>query len=301
MIDLQSNLLKFLELKFRKRANSEHDFIPIWIVGAPRSGTTLIYQALCSAFKCYYLTNRVAWRYRIALIVRMIERNFFKTDLSPTSFNSKYGQTKHSSDPHEGGPFFYQFFPKEEPYVTVEKNYRDSRNGVEFKNILSEIAKPYPIFISKNTYHSLRIQVLSELFPSSIFVWVKRDLKSTMKSIYKARQDNNDLEKWWGVNPPGWKLKEKEPVLDQIYWQVNAINQIIKKDLELSLARHYEIDYDDFCENPRSFIAEFADTFSLASNLYSSIINIPENFLTKSSESDNIDVMIQEYLEAKND
>lgn len=299
MISVQSNLFRFIEKQFRSTLKASHSFVPIWIIGAPRTGTTLIYQALCSAFDCTYITNRIAERYRIAVIARVFKRNFINKSLNPSNYSSKYGRTQQPGDPHEAGAFFYQYFPKEKPYTTVSAF--DASDKIELANVISEIAKPSPLFISKNTYHSLRIQVLKEIFPSSIFIWVRRDEASTIKSIYLARSRNKDIRKWWGINPPGWEQKENESPLEQIHWQVHKTNEIIKKDLEQTKAKYFEMNYSEFCEQPLNVIHDFMNSCNLSPSFLRNSTNIPAKFEQSKHKGDELDEMIKNFLDTVHD
>ena len=152
LISVQNRFFQPLEFICRKMNNTE-DIIPVWIVGAPRSGTTLAYQVLCRCFKATYLTNRVAKRYRVAHLSRWYERNILNSSMVPESFRSAYGKTNLPDDPNEGGQFFYQFFPTQNPYT--EKDFLSVKKKNEFRNLISSITAPNNLFISKNTYHSL--------------------------------------------------------------------------------------------------------------------------------------------------
>lgn len=298
MIDIQSNLFSFFEHRLRTNLYSDHKIIPIWIIGAPRSGTTLIYQALCSVFQCSYLTKRVGERYRIALLTRKYERQFIGIDLKPSGFSSSYGRTKNLEDPHEAGSFFYQFFPKERPYVSFKDVFDIEKKG--FKKIINEITLPNEVFISKNTYHSLRVKALSKLYPSSLFVWVKRDLAATMKSIFIARNITNDVNKWWGLNPPGWEEKELFSPLEQIKWQIEETNKIIREDLNLTNANYYEINYEEFCNQPTKTVEDLLIKKNLNKRFLRDEFELPQKFKVSKLGDDEIDNNILKLLEKNN-
>ncbi len=261
-ISLQSIALKPLEICLRKLSRYDQDLKPIWIIGVPRSGTTLAYQVFCKAFKASYLSNRVVKRYRIALVARMAERLFFSGKLVPPSFKSSYGYTQSANGPHEGGPLFYQYFSKKEPYANAD--HLGKGEGNEFKKVIKAISYPHSLFISKNTVHSLRIKALAKLFPDSIFLWISRDKVSTAHSIMNARIANKiTTEQWWSVKPPGWEEKNKGTEIEKVVWQVNEIESIIQRDLEETGASYLKISYKDLCEEPRQIVEDVANEFGL--------------------------------------
>ncbi|MBO6584540.1 MAG: sulfotransferase [Gracilimonas sp.] len=262
LISLQSIALKPIERYFRKSLTYNHNVKPVWIIGVPRSGTTLAYQLFCTAFKTSYLSNRVVKRYRIALLTRMAERFLYSKKLIPPSFESAYGYTQSANGPHEGGPLFYQYFPKEYPYTDADD--LDEKDAKEFKRVIQAISYPNKLFVSKNTVHSLRIKALAKLFPDSVFLWVTRDKVATAHSIINARDANGiRSEQWWSVKPPGWIEKNKLPEIEKVVWQINEIESIIRRDLAEARVSFMKISYKDICENPRKLVEEVAHQFHL--------------------------------------
>lgn len=266
LISVQSKIFYPVEVVLRSMVSPENKTIPVWIIGVPRSGTTLAYQMICKSFNGSYLTNKVAKRYRIALLARLWERLLNRNGIEPTSFESKNGRTFSKNDPHEGGPLFYQFFPKDEPYTgsgdlsLVEQN--------KFKKVVSFITQPEELFISKNTYNSLRIGAIMEVFPNSRFIWVNRHKESTISSIIKARSGEgvkkNEL---WSVHPPGWKSKLHLPEKELVEWQYDEIERIIKQDLEKTGARFCKVSYKELCLKPRKTIRDISVELDLDSYL----------------------------------
>ncbi len=248
-ISIQSKLLFPFEYILRQKAAADADVIPVWIIGVPRSGTTLAYQLMCASFRSTYLTNRVAKRYRIALASRAIERLLFERKLHPQTFQSNFGRTISNNDPHEGGAFFYQFLPSEEPYVEATDLTTDEK--IAFKSVISSLTYPRKLFISKNTVHSLRIKALADIFPNSKFLWVTRNKNDAIKSMLKARKANGILEnQWWSVKPPGWIGRLDQSPDEMVAWQYSEINHIINQDLQTTNAEFYKVSYEDICKQP---------------------------------------------------
>lgn len=274
-ISIQSILLRSIELIVRSTSRIKTDFKPIWIIGVPRSGTTLVYQVMCKSFKSSYLTNRVAKRYRIALITRKFERFAYEAELHPVSFTSEYGKTKEASDPHEGGAFFYQFFPKSNPYCKD----LDKKKRIAFRKTISSLTEPLKLFISKNTYHSLRIRALKDSFPQSKFIWVTRNKSDVIHSIVRARQKNNiPKEDWWSVNPEGWEEKNKLSEIEKISWQIDEIESIIEKDLLETKSRYLKVSYEEISTNPHKTLNFITKEFGIENELRDIESLIPEKF-----------------------
>lgn len=295
LINSQSRVFQPLEKVFRGAINRKKNVAPIWIVGAPRSGTTLTYQLFCRYFESYYLTNRVASRYRISLLARYAERFLINDTLIPSSFKSNFGNTKFPGDPHEGGQFFYQFFPKEDPYTEVEDLSRDQKKS--FRNLIEAISSPQEMFISKNTFHSLRIQVLSDVFPGSVFVWVRRETDATVYSILKTREKLNIPDnEWWGVKPPGWEKVLDSPVIERTIWQVHETENIIETDLKKMEAAYFEVHYKQICESPMETMEDFERKFELKKHRRKTLSNIPDSFTYSELPDDPLSKKIKQAL-----
>jgi len=270
-IHLQNRLFQPLEYMVKFFGGSDPDEItPVWIVGAPRSGTTLMYQLMCFSFHSAYLTNRVASRYRIAQLSRKWERQFAGKPVIPQSFQSSYGNTVHPNDPHEGGQFFYQFFTNDEV-----PTFKSEKHQQEFRKIISRISRPEPLFVSKNTIHSLRIPLLTEAFPKSRFIWVDRDPVAAAWSVYSKRQKIDG--QWFGITPPGWKNQSKRPLEEQCLWQIQSTNAIIEEHLLSSASQYIRISYEEICSDPADTLQTIGEKLNISDHLKKPLA-LPESF-----------------------
>lgn len=246
---------------------------PIWIIGVPRSGTTLSYQVICNYYNTAYLTNRIAKRYKIPYLASALSSNEF----APVNFKSEFGKTKLPNEPHEGGEFFYQFFPRQEPYTAIDDISKSKQSAL--KKVISYFTETGQVFVSKNTFHSLRINALNQVFPDSMFIWVKRDKLSVAYSILKAREKLNiPPTSWWSVKPPNWESMQHLSVVEKVIWQINEIESIIEHDLKKTDSKNITIEYADLCKNPRKVLRDISKTFDLTSFERESNLTIPESF-----------------------
>lgn len=289
-IHLQNRLFQPVEsvLRFMNRASTKNSNIPIWIVGAPRSGTTLIYQLMTYSFQSAYLTNRVASRYRIALLSRFWERNRASEPIHPQSFQSSYGNTTHPNDPHEGGQFFYQFFTNSE-----NPEFRSDRHRQKFRNLIQALSQPEPLFISKNTIHSLRIHLLSSALPESKYVWVKRDPVAAAWSVYKKRKQMDGA--WFGITPHGWQDQLKKPLEEQCLWQIQETNSIVEKQLKSAGHQYVELYYEDICENPLTALKLTGDELNISDHLKKPLA-LPDSFSVSEPPENDITRKLRAHL-----
>ena len=92
----------------------ELKYPPIFIVGPPRSGTTLLYQIIVHCFHVAYFPNIAARFYKIPVIATKIGKILFRPYKS--DFTSTYGLVKGTMAPHEAGVIWDRWFPTEQKH-----------------------------------------------------------------------------------------------------------------------------------------------------------------------------------------
>ncbi|WP_163575251.1 sulfotransferase [Halomonas faecis] len=231
----------------------------VFIIGPPRSGSTLLMQTLTDAYDVGYLTNRhCRWFGAPALAERLYNP---LGDKSPSDFQSNYGRTKKPSDPAECGAWWYRFFRRQPAYVTrgevSERKMRAFSRSIA--SLQNTSGKP---LIFKNLYASLRLDPMSVYLPEALYIVIERDLKDNAESILKGRKDAlGSYQHWWSVPPPNvGALDELSPV-QQAVGQIESIHELIDRDIErLGLEdRVFRVSYEDFCEDVHGTLYRFQD------------------------------------------
>lgn len=239
---------------------------PIFLLGPPRSGSTLIMQVLTDAFNFSYLSNtHCVWFGAPALAERLFEPLAGK---APSCYVSSYGRTKGKDAPAECGGWWYRFFPRERPYVAL-KDVSESRmrDFVESLNRFGAVARRPLIF--KNLYASLRIEPISYYVPNALFVVIQRDWVDNAQSILKGRYDAlGDYNHWWSVPPPNVEELAELSLVEQVVGQVSSIHDLINGDIQrLNLEeRTFRIRYEDFCNDVHGTVEAFR-AFALKNGL----------------------------------
>ena len=246
-----SPILNIYEKKaIRKYASLESNFSPVFIIGSPRSGSTIIFQLITKYFDFTYINNFVDLAREVPFTGFLINKRFFGSK-KHSSFKSNFGKTKEGGllAPNEG-LFWYKWLPKDKHYVLPgEINEMDKQS---FKDCINAIMNLYkkPIVI-KNLSFSVRLELIKEIFPNARLVYVKRDIIDIVQSIIKAKIDvfgelNN---KWWSIKPKNYKsLLNLDPV-EQIVKQVYYIEKQIYFDLKgFRKADILEIEYGDLAD-----------------------------------------------------
>lgn len=239
-----------------KSIHLKNAYPPVFIVGVPRSGTTVVYLHLNNTFKFSYFPN-ISNKYRDAVLFSALWGRLFYR-YQPT-YQSRYGVVKGYMSPGDGWEIFHRWFPRYDFSQPVH-----SQGLYELKNIvkLLELFMHAP-FINKNNNNGVRIDYLSELFPGSIFIYIKRNIIDTVSSILEARKSNNvQLNDWWGTAPPGFYNKKFSSELEQVVCQVWDVNNHIKKTLDkIPDTRKIEVTYEEFCGDPRKIVEQLKEKY----------------------------------------
>lgn len=220
---------------------------PVFIIGTPRSGSTLLYKTVTQAFSFGFVDNFSSLFWRTPVFGTLLSQ---RLRLIPGhSFDSRYGILEGLGDPSEFGAFWYRWFPGG---LDVHAS-SGSLSPVAMRELRSEVArlavahrKP---LVFKNLFNSMRIGALAECFPGAVFVVCKRDPVQNALSLLKGRIENGgDKNVWWTLPPREVGALIGRPYAEQVAGQVHYINRQIESDMDLvGRARFLIVQYEDFC------------------------------------------------------
>lgn len=225
---------------------------PIFIVGVPRSGTTLLHDLMAlhpdlAFFSQLDLKEMLSqqfmefqyFRRRIYEIRRWpFSRDGFEVRIT-TSFEM----------PHEFGLFWNKWIPKS--WANAKDIEEAQRNGLR-KGVNAVLTrKKKKRFLSKDPSHSLRIELLNEVFPGAIFVNIIRDGMAVVCSMTKPGRIFNDPNSYFGLslkksNQMDYDLLERHA---RQWIEINDEIQSAKNNLEPE--QYYEIKYENLVSNPK--------------------------------------------------
>ena len=243
---------RFINETFEKLFSLKiHDKIPLFIIGPPRSGSTLLYQYLARYFDVSYFNNYHHKNYMCPSFAELKKNSLKKTN--NYSFSSYYGFTKGEFSPSESWDFWYRFFRRTPHYVDLKdislKDINRMKNAV---NSFINITKNH--LLIKNLTCTTRIKPLINAFPNSYWIISYRNILSNAYSIAKMRLElNNDLCMWESVQPEGYEDFIKSKYEIQIFKQLELIYETIISDLKGYRDRVSFVNYEDFCNEPNLF------------------------------------------------
>jgi hypothetical protein len=223
------SLNPFERILLSKLKESERiDPPPIFIIGAPRTGSTFLYQLITNYFDVNYISNLTALFYK-ALYFGFIFNNKIYKNKTHNSYESEFGRTEKLNSPSESGKFWYRWFPKDKHYVDeFDVNIENLSYLKKTFNAITNVNKK-PLII-KNLNCGQRLKVLHKIFPEALIIYITRDHLETSLSLLKSREKiRKDKNKWVSVRPKNYKdlieLNYIEQVVNQIYYIENQIDE----------------------------------------------------------------------------
>ncbi len=240
--------LEYLYLSQLKQTSSPH--CPVFVIGAPRSGSTLITQVITDAFSIGYLSNGHCRFFGAPILADMFLHPLHSK--KPSDYTSEYGNTKQLYAPAECGEFWYRFFRRTPAHVRLCDV--DKHKMAHFRRTvlaLMQIHNKPALF--KNLYATLRILPISTYLPEALFIITQRDEVDNAHSILQARlKQFGDYRVWWSVPPPNVEILKKLPPEQQAVEQIRQLNTLVESNIcegGLNTGRFLTIDYNEFCDN----------------------------------------------------
>ncbi|WP_197466304.1 MULTISPECIES: sulfotransferase [unclassified Oleiphilus] len=206
----------------------------IFIVGAPRTGSTILYQALTNCYDVKYIDNLAAsWFKQLPFGMWLSHRRF---GLEPhNNFVAEHGNTAEFGEhaPSECGQFWYRWLSKEDHFVDAGAVSQESIDQI--RKELSAVSGMFGLpLLFKNLNMGQRLRLIKEFAPDAKIIFIRRDPRFTVRSILRAREKmgvaSNEM---WSVRPKNFRelqaLTEGEMCAAQVY----HLEKQIKEDLSL--------------------------------------------------------------------
>ncbi len=231
--------------------------LPIFILGAPRSGTTLLYELLVNCYEFSYFTNFANTFYNTPLTVSkfgaQFKRNWYGNQ------ESRFGTISGLGAPSEAGSIWGRWIP--------EFNYLDENDAEERSKHLADLVRVIKAlqliqgapFINKNVMHCVHIRFLDAVFPNCLFIDLRREKKANVRSIIRAREQKGgpmlDADGWWSVRPRNVESWCGLSIEEQACAQVSLLHKNIDESFRaIGEDRRIMINYEDICLDPESIL-----------------------------------------------
>lgn len=234
-------------------------FPPLFIIGAPRTGSTLLYQLLVENFNLSYFNNIQSFFYGSPAIIAKLTNNFKYKKPSKKTLDSKYGYINGFFSPSEAGSI-YKYWFGENDLSTHPSEFKMEIARKTVSLLCSMQSEP---FIGKNLSNAIRLRTISIVFPKTLFLWVKRDPLYTSQSLIMMRRNLHGSDHVWAsIKPPTYTELINYDPFEQVIRQINDIDEYIYYKLEeLGKDSYIILKYEDLCRTPYKVLDMIATSY----------------------------------------
>jgi len=300
-----NDLLHQLEL-IELNGETSTDFPTLFIIGSPRTGSTLFTQWLASLGTFAYPSNFLSRLYNApyvgALIYEIVTNPKYQygdefSDIMDIDvehkFKSNRGKTKGFKSPHEFWYFWKRFyeFPIE---VSSEEDFALKFDSDTFQKELSLMQQAFgkPLFM-KGKIINYYLESFSKKIDNALYIHLRRDPIAASRSLLKAKKQKGS---WFSWKPRQYNLLKEMGEPHQAVGQIYFIEKEILDKRKYLGDRYLSFNYEDFCENPDVVYEEIKNKVSKYSvNLELPDYDGPEYFLQSNPISKEDDFLIEAY------
>ena len=228
-----------------------------FIVGAPRSGSTLLYQLLTTYYEFGYISNLHCllygaphWMERLVRIAGQIPKS---------DFRSNSGQTYGLRGPSECNAFWDLFFPSSPPYLEVKDVPVESLQRLRdyVRAFAQSAGKPV---VLKNPAHTMWLLPLAHALPEAVFLVTSRDEIDNAHSVLESQwQRNRDYTQWIFHDTPNMEQLRQLPLHQRVIEYIRTNRMIVEKhSRRIGELRFHWVSYEELCSNPRPVLDEIS-------------------------------------------
>jgi hypothetical protein len=250
-----------LELSDKFQLPIKERYPILFIVGTPRSGTTLLTQWLASLKSFCYPSNLVSRFYKAPYIGALVQEMLvnpeysYKEELqinSKISFRSDTGKTSGILEPHEFWYYWRRFFK----FPNVPVNNSEFLSNADFEGFQLGIHKFQQVFekpfFLKSLIMNWYIESFSKHIYQPLFIFIKREPIANISSILQTRErylGNKDY--WFSFKPYEYELLKPHNPVVQVAGQVYFTNKTIETSLnKIPNGQQLVVKYEDLCDDP---------------------------------------------------
>jgi len=245
---------RFARAEQRRIEQASSSNLPIvLLVGAPRSGSTLLYQTLTACLEVSYFPNLVDL-FPLSPITATAKLG---AQAGPQNFHNFYGQTRGLSGPNDGFSIWDRWLGEDRYGAKSAVTESQSAEMQRFFNAwLGEFNKP---ILNKNNRNTDCVMMLAEALPNTHFVHIHRSPYFTIQSLIASRDFvQGDKHLAWGVASRE-QNKGAFGYVDDVCDQVIDVHEQMEQAREqLGSERFLDVSYETLCADPASIVRSVA-------------------------------------------
>jgi hypothetical protein len=237
------------------------------IVGAPRSGTSLLYKLLCLHRDAAYVsnwTNRfgfpsvTAWANRVATHDPVRRRAVWFVDGDNAYV---YGRRRKLLErafpaPVEG----HWLFSRVGATFPDQPGQRGTIDPARLRKQIDTIVRAGggSVFISKRVINNWYLDQIDAALPHAHYVHVLRDGRSVAASLLRVNWWEDNVVPWWGGTPEQWRAEGRDP------WELAATTWVKETTLvdeflaKIPEERRLTVRYEDVLADPTHVLDDVA-------------------------------------------
>jgi hypothetical protein len=239
---------------------------PLFVLGAPRSGTSLLYKALCLHPEAAWISNYVrrapgvpalsVLNRAAAAVPERRRRVWFGADGANAYVYSRARRLGERLFPMpvEGEPLFARCG------LGTEQTAIDEAGAAALRGAFDAIARASGgrVVVSKRIGHNRRIPALHAAFPQARFVDLLRDGRAVAHSLSRVDWWPAEHVWWYDGTPRDWEAEGRDPwELCARHW-VAEIGAIAEGLAAVPAAQVLQVRYEALVRDPLTVLAEIA-------------------------------------------
>ncbi|HEY7028351.1 MAG TPA: sulfotransferase [Gemmatimonadales bacterium] len=217
----------------------------LFVCGPPRSGTTLVAQALIENLPVAYFGNLTALFPRSPITANRVFRRLISR--RPIGYRSYYGRTDHLSGPNDGLQLWDRWLGPDRTQAPAELSPEQRQAMVKFFDAY-EAWSGLPL-VAKNNNLNASAGLVAAALPNCYFLCLTREPVFLARSLLRGRLDIHGREDLaYGLMPP---TGDSADPIENVCRQVIYLEQLgLKQQASIGPARFRLISYEDFCRDP---------------------------------------------------
>ncbi len=233
-----------------------------FIVGVPRSGTTLLYQILAASGAFGYCSNIIARFFRApwagARVQRILEPVL---DAPEFTYESDAGRTEGWAGPHEFGYFWERHFGFEQHHEPTEATLDPLEPSSLRRDLGALEAELDAPLLFKNVILDFVVARLDDWLEDARFLRLERDPMLVAQSLYRTRLGYYGTpQAWYSVRPRAADEWASQSPARQIAAQIRHVSERLDAAADaIDDARWRDVSYRTLCNRPRAIATSIAD------------------------------------------
>lgn len=227
----------------------------IFVCGAPRSGTTVVYQTLVSHLPVAYFSNLTGLFPRSPLTAQRLLARFVGRTTS--TYHSFYGRTQGLAGTNDALYLWDRWLGSDRSRIPTELPDDRGRAMAAFFSACDALFD-LPL-VNKNNSLNLSAHLVARCLPHARFICMTRNRRQLAQSLYRARCDiHGEPQAPYGAAQPQAAAAACDPVrsvCEQVAFYEKVNHQ---QRARLGEDRFWVVSYEEFCRAPETLVRRVA-------------------------------------------